>query len=326
MKKTIMAAVFVLLVVSGALAQSNPSINIVNYTGNDIRVIRLKYTIPGSEEGRIIITRVKNGESDTIELPEPLSKVNRYNIEVEDVNGKKTEKNNVTVSANARIEFGTPPPPSNEKPRITIVNNTGETINAVSIRYAGSDWVRYGWPDNRTIANGTSFNFTMPNPLNTVNRYDIRLERPNSLGTYTKNSVTVSHGGNVEFTSSNKDATTPAVTPNTPQQNPSITIFNNTVMDINSISIRQHGSDKWTVYKLPANQVLRYRQTYSLQLPNPINAVNRYDIKLERPDGRTYTKSNVTVSANSKIEFEMHDIDRQESDHILTLDDLEGYS
>jgi len=101
------------------------------------------------------------------------------------------------------------PPPPQEKPSIIIVNNTGETINAVSIRYAGSDWLRYAWPDNKTIANGASFNFTMPNPLNSVSRYDIKLERPNRLGTYTKNAVTVSSGGRVEFTASNKDVSSP---------------------------------------------------------------------------------------------------------------------
>jgi len=45
--------------------------------------------------------------SYTVELPEPLSKVSRYGIELEDINGKKHTKTNVSVSANSRIEFGT---------------------------------------------------------------------------------------------------------------------------------------------------------------------------------------------------------------------------
>jgi hypothetical protein len=204
MKKAFLITVLMLVGFAILPAQENPSIIIVNYTGNDIDVVTLKYTISGSEKSYIsIMSTVKNGESWTIKLPEPLSKVNRYNIEVKDVNKKIYTKNNVTVSANARYEIGSPPPQGN--PEITIVNNTGETINAVSIRYAGTDWIRYAWDNNKGITSGQSFLFEFPNPLNKVNRYDVRLERPNSLGTYTKNTVTVSSGGRVEFTSSDRD-------------------------------------------------------------------------------------------------------------------------
>jgi hypothetical protein len=96
------------------------------------------------------------------------------------------------------------PPPPQEKPSITIVNNTGEPINAFYIRYAGSDWARYAWPNNRIIASGESFPFTLPNLLSAVSRYDIRLKKPNGR-TYTKNNVTVSDGGRIEFTITDSD-------------------------------------------------------------------------------------------------------------------------
>ena len=216
MKKTIMAIALVVLIVWGAFAQSNPKIEIVNYTGYDIKMVIFRCTI-----GRDTYVNLreldpprKNGESVTLELPKSLREVSRYDdIEVEDVNNKRYTKSNVTVSANARFEFGSsppqkqttatvqpqPPPPTPQgNPTITIVNNTGEPIIAVSIRYAGSDWKRYTWANNTTIANGQSFNLTLPNPLNTVNRYDIRLERPNGE-IYTKNNVTVTANARVEF-------------------------------------------------------------------------------------------------------------------------------
>jgi hypothetical protein len=203
--------------------QEKPSINIVNYTGSDINIVIFRYAESANSTISSItgIGTVKNGATIAVHLPEPLSKVNRYDIEVSDANGKKYERKNITVSANARFEFGSSPPSSQrENPSFTVENKTGESINAFYVRYAGSDWIKYTFTGNKSIDNRDSFTFQLPNPLNAVNRYDIRLERPNSLGIYTKNTVTVSSGGRVEFASSDKDASASAVVANTPQNTP----------------------------------------------------------------------------------------------------------
>jgi beta-galactosidase GanA len=94
-----------------------------------------------------------------------------------------------------------------QNPSITIVNNTGNAIDAFYIRQTGTDsWVKHTFANNQTVSNGQSFSLQLPNPINAVNQYDIRLERPNNLGTYTKNAVTVSADSRIEFTSSDSDS------------------------------------------------------------------------------------------------------------------------
>lgn len=91
------------------------------------------------------------------------------------------------------------------------------------------------------------------------------------------------------------------------QQNPSITIVNNTGYTIWYVYISQTASDSWGSDRLASNQTIANGSSVSLQLPYPLNVVNRYDIKLEDSDGDSYIKMDVAVSANSRVVFTFDD-------------------
>jgi len=98
-----------------------------------------------------------------------------------------------------------------------------------------------------------------------------------------------------------------AVTSLSAQANPSITIVNNTGYTVHYVYISQTASDKWGTDRLAADETLTDGQSVSLQLPYPINVVNRYDMRLVDSDEDEYIKTNVLVSAGSRIIFTFGD-------------------
>ena len=92
------------------------------------------------------------------------------------------------------------------------------------------------------------------------------------------------------------------------QQNPVITIVNNTGYTVNYIFFSETTSGSWGQNRLRSDQVIRNNESVSLQLPHPINRVNQYDFRLVDSDGDEYIKMNVSISVNNIIEFEMSDI------------------
>ena len=62
-------------------------------------------------------------------------------------------------------------------------------------------------------------------------------------------------------------------------------------------------------YSWSDDQIISHGQSVTLRLPYALNIVNRYDIMLVDNEDDTYTKSNVYVSANSRIEFTFDDFD-----------------
>jgi hypothetical protein len=205
MKKIFLVLVLFAIGFNSVFAQQNSSITLVNNTGVGVRMIIIRQSGSNSMFNMYSYgyNPLANGRAVTLNLKTPLNGVNRYDIELEDVNGRKHIRN-VLVSANDRIEIGPLPPQAN--PSITIVNNTGNTINAFYLRRNGSGyWEKYTFTNNQTIRNRRSFTFQLPFSTDVVNRYDIRLERPNRLGTYTKNTVRVSARNRIEFTASDAD-------------------------------------------------------------------------------------------------------------------------
>ena len=93
------------------------------------------------------------------------------------------------------------------------------------------------------------------------------------------------------------------------QSGPQITIVNNTGYTVWHVYISSNASGSWGSDRLGRDQVLRNGQSLRVNLPHPIDVVNRYDIRLVDSDGDSYTKMNVRVSANSRIEFYLSDID-----------------
>jgi len=93
------------------------------------------------------------------------------------------------------------------------------------------------------------------------------------------------------------------------QENPSITIVNNTGYRIISVHFSSVKSDTWGPDRLAEDQVLLDGQTVTLRLPDPLHVENKYDILLIDLDEDVYIKWDVTVSANSRIVFTFDDID-----------------
>jgi hypothetical protein len=93
------------------------------------------------------------------------------------------------------------------------------------------------------------------------------------------------------------------------QQNPSITIVNNTGHTIWYVYISLTTSDDWGSDRLGSGKTIPDGSSASLQLPSPINVVNQYDIGLKDSNGDIYTKFNVQVSANARIVFTSDDYD-----------------
>ncbi len=92
------------------------------------------------------------------------------------------------------------------------------------------------------------------------------------------------------------------------QDLPIIEIINNTGYDVYYLHMSQTASDNWEDDELGDDILYDGESTY-IRLPYPLDVTNTYDIKLEDDEGDTYTKWDVTISANSAIEFTIADLD-----------------
>jgi len=84
---------------------------------------------------------------------------------------------------------------------------------------------------------------------------------------------------------------------------PPITIVNNTGNRVASVYISQTASDVWGPDRLASDQILRNGESIALNLPFPLNVVNRYDIQLVDTNGNNYRQMDVAVAANGRIVF-----------------------
>lgn len=196
--------------------------------------------------------------------------------------------------------------PSMNTPSISVVNNTGYSaffiyISPSSSTSWGSDHLGEG-----ILMNGNSASFRLPLPLSTTNRYDIRLIDSDG-DTYTKMNVLVTASSRIVFTFDDFDSQS---TPSTTTLNgPPITIVNNTGYTIFNVYVSCATSTTWGADRLGSSEVLSNNRSATLNLPFLLNVCNRYDIRLTDSDGDTYTKTNVLVTANSRIVFTLSDID-----------------
>jgi len=98
--------------------------------------------------------------------------------------------------------------------------------------------------------------------------------------------------------------TTATATTNTQtNNNPSITIVNNTGSRISAIYISETTSSSWGPNRLASNQTIGNGESASVQLPYPINQINLYDIMVIDSSLNNYIKWNVQVTANARIVF-----------------------
>ena len=91
----------------------------------------------------------------------------------------------------------------------------------------------------------------------------------------------------------------------------SITIVNRTGFPVNALNIMPATETSWGQNRLSSNQTINSGQSVSVRLPYPLNQVSRYNIRLVDTDGDIYTKRNVQVTANGRVEFTSRDMGQQ---------------
>jgi len=183
----------------GDLAAGNPSITIENNTGYTIYYVYISETTSDSwGQDRLRSDQIiSNGQSVSIQLTTPLSRVNKYDIRLLDSDGDEYTKFNVTVSNNSRIVFTKD---DLDFPSITIVNNTGYTVYYVYISETTSDsWGSDRLRSDQVLSNGQSVSLELPHYIGVVNSYDFRLVDLDG-DEYIKKNVTVKAGSRIEFT------------------------------------------------------------------------------------------------------------------------------
>ena len=196
-----------------------------------------------------------------------------------------------------------------DRPRVTIVNNTGYTTYYLYIKSTADDSWGSDFLGSSVISNENSFTVTMPYALNVVNRYDIQLKDSDG-DTYTKNNVLISNNSRVVFTFDDFDRRTSSTS--TTATGPSITVVNNTGYTGYYLYVKTTADSNWGS-DLLGSDILSNDRSTSIRLPHPLNVVNRYDFRLRDSDGDTYTKNNVLVSNNARIVFTFDDFDRSSS-------------
>jgi len=92
------------------------------------------------------------------------------------------------------------------------------------------------------------------------------------------------------------------------QDLPQITIVNNTGYVITQVFISSSGDGSWGVNRLLEASLLR-GHSVTLDFPFPLDAANRYNIRLTDSDGDTYTKINIRTSNHNRIVFTIDDLD-----------------
>ena len=187
---------------------------------------------------------------------------------------------------------------------ISIENKTGQTIYYVYVSPSSSD----SWGEDRlgsdVLRNNRSLTVSSL-PLQTDNRYDIKVEDSNGV-VYTKMNIRLSPNQIVEFTANDRISASAASSSNNQS---SITIANRTGYRIDYIYISPSTSDSWGEDFLGSSETLVNNQSATFRLPEPLNVTNRYDIRVIDLDGDSYTKMNVLVTQNMTIEFTFNDFD-----------------
>jgi len=92
------------------------------------------------------------------------------------------------------------------------------------------------------------------------------------------------------------------------QQLPKITIVNNTGYTVYYVYASPSDDDDWGE-DLLGDKILRNGQSTEITLKLPLNAKSVYDILLEDEDEDTYSKFNVRITNNMRVEFTFDDFD-----------------
>jgi len=188
-------------------------------------------------------------------------------------------------------------------PTITIVNNTGYDCYFLYVSPVTDDSWGNSVLGSGNLPNGSSFRYTLPRPLSAADKYDFLMIDLDG-DSYTKRNITVTSGATITFTFNDFNYTPT-------YDGPEITIVNNTGYTVWYVYVSPVSDDSWGIDRLDSNQVLANGQSVTIRLPFPLEIVDLYDIMLEDSDGDTYTKSDLLLSAGSRIVFTFNDFDQR---------------
>jgi hypothetical protein len=196
------------------------------------------------------------------------------------------------------------PLPPEPGPSIVIVNNTGleiwyVRISSVTDTAWGLDWLN----ENEVILSGQSRTFTLKQPLHAMSRYDFQVEDSNG-DTYTRMNVHVDDNSRIVFTNNDYDVVNIPVS----YDGPPVTIINNIGRTIWFVYISSTEDDSWGRDRLGREESIYNGQSVTINLPHPLEQVDRYDIRLVDSDHNKYIKWSVPVTANMRIVFTVNDL------------------
>ena len=181
--------------------EAAPFITIVNNTGTAAFVVHISETTSDywGEDWLKPTQIIRNTESITFQLQQPLNIINMYDLRLIDYVGNAYTKRNLVITGNNRIIFRTSD--FSDGPPINITNNTGVTIWYAYISETTSlTWGKDILLADQMILNGESAMVRLPYNISEVNRYDFRLVEAHSRSEYIKINVPVTSYGSVIFT------------------------------------------------------------------------------------------------------------------------------
>ena len=191
---------------SSSVPQSAPSshpqrasVTLINNTGYTIYYVYISETASSSWGSDLLRSDqvVRNRESVTLDLPNP--RASQYDIRLVDADGDQYTKMDVTVRAGSRLEFTIS---DIRYPSVTIVNNTGHTINFLYTVPPGADEIGDDrLRSDQVIRNGQSVSVQLPHFLGTQNTYNV-MAVTNNRNVYLKTQVNVKNNNRVEFRNS----------------------------------------------------------------------------------------------------------------------------
>jgi hypothetical protein len=263
---------------SSDLDSSSPrTITIGNGTSDYISSVY--YRLPDTITWTNSYYSISVGSSVSITIPfNQMDSQYRTDIQLRTSNGNTYTILSQLITHNGNVTFTNSDFDSESSRTVTIGNGTSDYISSVYYRAPGTiTWTNTYY----SISTGSSVSITIPNnQMDSQYRTDIQLRTSNG-NLYTKLSQLITHNGNVIFTNSDFDSSSPRT----------ITIGNGTSNYISSVYYRLPGTSTWTntYYSISTGS------SVSITIPfNQMDSQYRTDIQL-RTSGGKYIHKDISV-------------------------------
>ena len=201
-------------------------------------------------------------------------------------------------------------------PSITIVNNTGYTMNQAYVGCVASDSWGEELLNDKALSSGESFTVSLSVSLDVANRYDIKLVDSDG-DTYIKWDEPIAEASKIVFTMDD-------FVEKTQPSGSFFDIVNNTGHTIYYAYASQSTSDNWEDDVLE-DDVLHDGESFTVRPLASLDIAVQYDFMLLDGNGEAYMKWNVPITEESKIVFTIDDFGatkRQTSSSYVNLSNI----